>query len=416
MTAMRDGLRQPLALLTAVNTGLLRLVRDPRATGVLGAGPRVGRFLYEYARTGGVFDPEGTHLAVRATPRMAVEALIDEVLISMFHHPDLVPRDEDFEPAAADLAAAHTVFADRGWLDEPETYHRDPPPPTDVRAWHGKVLGLGYEHLTFSSGWEPIAAEPGRERWLSHEANRLAHAWVSRAPGDSGSWLIAAHGFGMGRSPFMDLRAFWTPMLHRMGIHVAVPVMPLHGARASGRVRGEDLMTIDMVDSMHGVAQGVWDTRRLIRWVRATQGATKVGVIGYSFGALVAALVASLEDDLACVIAGIPLVDLPELFRQRSGPHTARLAAEHGVLGDAADEVHRVVSPLAMTCRVPFEGRYLFAGRGDRMSTFEQARRLWLHWERPRLVAYPGSHVGFFFTRPVRDLVAEALKATLAAS
>src|SRR5579863_6151046 len=284
MTPVLNGIRQPLALLAAVNAGVLRLARDPRTTGVLGAGPRVGRFLYESARSGHGLDTDVGDSPFRPTARMAAEALIDEVLISLLHHPDLVPRDEDFAPAAADLTAAHTLFTRRGWLGRPETYHRDPPPPTEVLVREGKVLGLSYEGLTFSSGWEPTAKEPGRERWLSHEANRTAHVWVSRAAGTGGPWLIAAHGFGMGRSPFIDLRAFWTPMLHRMGINIAVPVMPLHGARASGRVRGEDLMTIDMVDSMHGVAQGVWDMRRVIRWVRSTQGATNIGIIGYSFG------------------------------------------------------------------------------------------------------------------------------------
>ena len=83
------------------------------------------------------------------------------------------------------------------------------------------------------------------------------------------------------------------------------------------------------------------------------------------------------------MIAGIPVVDLPDLFRRHSGAHVARLAADHEVLGQAADDVHRVVSPLAMDCKVPFERRYIFAGLADRMSTFGQARRLWLHWDRP---------------------------------
>ncbi len=168
-------------------------------------------------------------------------------------------------------------------------------------------------------------------------------------------------------------------------------------------------MTIDLVDSMHGVTQAVWDVRRVVRWLRETQEAETIGVIGYSFGALVASLVASLEDDLACVIAGIPVVDLPDLFRRHSRPHVARLAAEYGVLGPAADDVHRVASPLAMACKVPLERRYVFAGLADRMSTFGQARRLWLHWDRPRLAAYAGGHVGFLMSGAVRQLMDEAV-------
>jgi dienelactone hydrolase len=144
-----------------------------------------------------------------------------------------------------------------------------------------------------------------------------------------------------------------------------------------------------------------------------SQGAERIGVLGYSFGALAATLVASLEPDLACVIAGIPLVDLPALFQRHSGPHVAKLAATYGVLGTPADEVHRVVSPLAMDCKVPFEDRYIFAGLGDRMSTFSQARKLWMHWGCPSLAAYQGGHVGFFWSRAVRQLVDKAVDVSL---
>jgi dienelactone hydrolase len=246
---------------------------------------------------------------------------------------------------------------------------------------------------------------------MAHEANQTVHAWVSRVPGrHHRSWLVCAHGLGMGNNPAMDLRAFRASQLARRGINVVVPVLPLHGPRASGRGRGEDLMTIDMVDSMHGVAQAAWDVRRIIRWLREEQGAEQVGVIGYSLGGLVASIVSSLEDDLAGVIAGIPVVDLPHLVRRHSPPDIARLADISGVLGPGADEVHRVVSPLAMECRVPFERRFIFAGLADRMSTFGHARRLWLHWDRPAFETYAGGHVGFFWSPAVKRFVDEALR------
>ncbi len=383
---------------------------DPRVIGVLRAAPRVGQFLARSSRRTSSAGQDESIVPVRPTPALAIQAYIDEVLIAVFRHPDLLPSSDDYALAASDLAATQALFSASGWLDHPTEYHRSPQAPEDVRSWHENSLGLGYEHVTFTSGWEPYPEEPGRGRWLSHEANRTLHAWVSRAPGgDHQSWLVCAHGFGMGANASMDLRAFRSNQLHGRGLNVVVPVLPLHGPRASGRVRGEDLMTIDLVDSMHGMVQATWDLRRVIRWLRESQGATTVGLIGYSLGGLVAALVAALEDDLACVIAGIPVVSLPDLFRRHSLPHVARLADAHGVLGQTADDVHGVVSPLAMECKVPFDRRYIFAGLADRMSTFGQARRLWLHWGQPTLAAYPGGHVGFFWSSAVRKLVGDAL-------
>ena len=383
---------------------------DPRVLGVLRAAPRVALFLGRSGRRTKRAQDDETIVPVRRTPALVLQAYLDELLIAAFRHPDLLPGPEDYAPAASDLGAAQAFLAARGWLDRPAEYHKSPEVPDHVRITREPGAGLEREHLTFASGWEPHLGEPGRQRWLSHEANRTLHGWVSRAPGEeSGAWLVCAHGFGMGTSPSMDLRAFRADRMHRRDINVVVPVLPLHGPRASGRVRGEDLMTIDLVDSMHGMAQATWDLRRVIRWLRASEGATEVGVIGYSLGALVAALVASLEDDLACVIAGIPVVSLPDLFRRHSLPHITRLAEAHQILGQTADDVHRVANPLAIDCKVPLDRRYIFAGLADRMSTFGQARELWIHWGQPSFAPYAGGHIGFFWSKVVRRFVDEAL-------
>ena len=398
---------------TRLATGVTSVVRDPRIAGVLRAGPRVAEFLVRSHRRTSASADDDTVVPVRPTPALAAQAYLDEVLIAALRHPDLLPREEDYLPAAADLAIARELFAVRGWIDNPVAYHRDPPSPDDVKTVHEAAHGLGYEHTTFESGWEPYLEEPGRARWLEHRANRTAHAWVSRAPGrDRGSWMVCLHGFGMGQHASIDLRSFRTTQLHRMGINVAVVVLPLHGPRASGRVRGEDLMTIDMVDSMHGMAQATWDVRHLIAWLRVAEGAERVGLMGQSLGGLVASLAACLDPELSCVIAGVPVVDLPDLFRRHSPSAIAERARHFGVLGDQADDVHRVVSPLAMACAVPKEGRYIYAGLGDRMATFGQARRLWLHWDRPTLAAYHGGHMGFFWSKAVKELVAEAMTAS----
>ena len=389
-----------------------RVTNDPRTVGVMRAGPRAVAFLSRAnARTAGA-GADDTIIPVHTSPGLAAQVLLDEVLIAAFRNPRLLPQGDDYAQAAADINFAHRQFGDQGWLNNPASYHRTPPAPESVSIVAGKVLGLNYEHVSYPSLWEPHDQEAGRDRWLSHTANHTSHAWISRAKEESKHWLVCVHGFGMGAKPLMDLRAFRAGDLARRGINVAVVVLPLHGARSEGKAMGEGFMSIDLVDSMHGMAQSAWDVRRMIAWLRLEQGAERVGVIGHSLGGSIASLVAGLEDGLACVIAGVPVVDLPDLFRRHSLPDIARQAEALGVLGPASDAVHRVVSPLSMDCKVPLEGRFIFAGVGDRMATFAHAHRLWLHWDRPRMATYNGGHIGFFMSGAVKELISSALAQT----
>ena len=84
----------------------------------------------------------------------------------------------------------------------------------------------------------------------------------------------------------------------------------------------------DYVQMVHLFANATYDVRSLVRWLRA-RGAAQVGLYGISLGAYVAALVAALEDDLACVIAGIPAVDFPNLARDNESLVDARCARSH---------------------------------------------------------------------------------------
>jgi hypothetical protein len=215
-------------------------------------------------------------------------------------------------------------------------------------------------------------------------------------------------------SPLMDLRAFRARRLSRqLGLNLLVPVLPLHGPRQRpGANGGEGFMTIDLIDAVHGFAQAAWDIRSAIRWIRFHEPTAHVGIYGLSLGGYTAALTASLEDDLACVIAGIPATDFVDLYRRHSPLKVRRRALEHGALGPKATAVHRVVSPLVLEPKPDRDRRFLFAGIGDRMSTSRQARRLWEHWGRPKMAWYAGGHVGFFWTGEVSRFVEEALAAS----
>jgi dienelactone hydrolase len=168
-------------------------------------------------------------------------------------------------------------------------------------------------------------------------------------------------------------------------------------------------MSIDLIDAVHGFAQAASDVRAAIRWIRFHDPGAEVGLYGISLGGYVVSLTAGLEDDLACVIAGIPATDLVDLYRRHSPVTVRRKASGSGAIGPTANAVHRVVSPLALEPKPSKERRFLFAGVGDRMSTAAQARRLWEHWARPQMAWYPGGHVGFFFAASVNRFVDDAL-------
>lgn len=153
----------------------------------------------------------------------------------------------------------------------------------------------------------------------------------------------------------------------------------------------------------------MWDIRRLLSWIRS-QSPPRVGVYGLSLGGYNTALLASLESDLACAIAGIPAAD----FSRLTWRHGARLqilyAERMGLVHDEVSDVMRVISPLVLKPRVPKQRRYLFGGVADRLVPAEQVRDLWLHWDRPRIVWYQGAHLTFRMHPEVDRLFQDALR------
>jgi len=301
-------------------------------------------------------------------------------------------------------------FAARGWLERPAAYHASPPPLTDPSVESvTTVPGLSYEHVTFASGYAPWEDEVGRARWLGYTANRTAHARVFRHAGGARPWVMCVPGYRMGRVA-IDIVGFQVAWLYgRLGLNVIIPVLPFHGPRRVGRRSGDGYMTGDFIDTIHAQAQTLWDLRRLLSWVRA-QDAPAVGVYGVSLGGLTTAMLASLEHDVDCVVAGMPPACFAGLMRDNSPALVQRLIAYAGFPWDVVEQLLRVVSPLAMAPRVAHGRRFLFAGIADSLAPRSQAMALWRHWGRPRLAWYPGSHSSFMFEPAVRDLLLEAFR------
>jgi hypothetical protein len=336
------------------------------------------------------------------------KAILDEIFFAteLAMAPMISPRDR--RRLMEELDKAIEFYDQNGWLDDPTGYHREPPPLEVTRFDEFRSRWIPYRHMRFESGYEPHPGEPGRARWLGYTANRTGHAWLLKHPGPPRPWLVCIPGYRMGR-PMVDFTGFRVGWLYKtLGLNVAIPVIPLHGPRRIGRRGGDGFFSGDFVDTVHAQTQAVWDIRRIVGWLRS-HGAPAVGTYGISLGGYTAALHASLEDDLDCVILGVPASDFSRLLRTHVPNFVLRTAERFGISFHAAERLLSVVSPFSFVPRVPRERRFLYAGVVDQLTSPDHARDLWHHWGEPRVAWYQGGHVSFLWQREVRALIHEAL-------
>lgn len=351
-------------------------------------------------------------------PRLGLlgHALLDRTFTLVTALATGVPLPHLVRRMVEEAQSAHGFYQERGWLRNPLPYHRRPPKLREIESKEGSVWvrpGFSptrYEHLRFPSGFEPHEGEPGAERWQAHPTNGTAHAYLLRHR-EPRPWLVCVHGFAMG-TPRVNFVGFPARFLHQeLGLNLIFPVLPLHGPRGASRMSGGEVLSPDYLRMVLLFSQAVWDVRRVLSWVRA-EGGEQVGLYGISLGAYVSSLVSALEDDLACVIAGIPAVDFANLARDNEPWIMRRYDREFALDWQLVRAITHVVSPLAFHPRVPREARFIYAGVADRIARPDQARALWRHWDRPDIHWFQGGHVLGLGDRGVDRFLERALRRT----
>lgn len=375
----------------------------------------LSQVLRPFTRTGGFYarswatylDRQPDELPVtRPTLALAAQALSDEIVLLGFHLLRSAPSATRVERIHREVIAALEFYGEKGWLHEPESFFSAPPPLTGVSIRNVSSMGHTYERIFFDSGYEPVVGEPGRDRWLSYRSNDREYALMLRHR-EPRPWLVCVHGAEMGRAA-LDLRLFRAWHLHqRLGLNVVLPVLPMHGPRARGLPGGAAFPSEDVLDNVHGVAQAVWDIRRLLSWIRSQEADSPIGLNGISLGGYLTSMIASLEDGLTCAIVSVPLADLVELVARHAGVSDYLNLRQ---MLTSAKPISRMISPLGLTPRVPMQGRFLCVGIADRLvHPRDEAARLWEHWGRPEICWFPGSHTGFFRSRLVQRFIDGAL-------
>ncbi len=387
---------------------LAGLTVELAARAVLAPGVLASRWLWPPAARGELDDLVP---AVRSSPWVAAKVVFDELFFLTEVLSTRFVTGADRRRLQAEIAEALAFFGNAGWLDDPRGYFPAPPALEPRAITSASSFGRSYRHLTFASEFEPHRGEPGGERWHARAANRTAHAWILQHPGPPRPWLVCLHGYRTG-SPLTGFFQFSPRWLHEsLGLNLVLPVLPLHGPRAHGWRSGDGFFSGEVLDTIHLQQQAIWDLRRLLAWLRARDG-MPIGLYGLSLGGGIAALTTNLEPDLACVIAGMPMVDLMGLVHRHVPAFVQRLAERFGISLVEMARLLRVVSPLALTPQVPADRLFIFGGVADRLVPSGQITALWHHWGRPRIAWHDGSHTSFGVESTVEALVAEALTST----
>ena len=340
---------------------------------------------------------------------MAAKVAIDEVLLAYFVSSANVPTGTKIAQDVAEVGELTRALEEQGWLASPADMHRAPTAPDKFELLPREASGKNFEHLIFDSGFEPPAGLPGAQRWLDYTSNRRMHAWVFRHNGPPRPWLLGIHGYRMG-VPFMDFSLFDIDYLHhKLGLNLILPILPLHGPRRAYKRSGSGYLDGNIIDMLHAQTHALWDVRSALAWVRQAQSAEQVGVMGYSLGGYNTALLSSLEGDLSCAIAGIPLTDMAAAVWRHMPELQRRQLQMQGLDVAQIQRVLTPVSPLALTPRISHEKRYIFAATGDQLVPSDQAVRLYNHWQQPETLWYQGSHLSVRREAGVRRFVADAL-------
>ena len=354
--------------------------------------------------------------AVEPNAGLIAEALIDGSFTLLVGLMVGVPDAQHVRHGHRELLAMREFIENNGWFDDPMAYHQTPPELRAFTLTDRETSRLGgrtaYKELVFESEYEPHPGEPGRERWLSHDDNGTATAYILEHEGGDRPWMISIHGFGMG-SPTANIRGLAADWMHEeLGMNVLMPVLPLHGPRSSTLFSGGGLLQPEYANLLHLFSQAIWDIRRMVGWIRERSDAP-IGLHGISLGGYTVSLASAFIEDLSCVIAGIPAVEFAALARDNEPwaylAYGGDLQTDWGLV----TEVMHPVSPLTFEPKLPVDRRFIYAGVADRVTRPDQSRALWRHWGKPRIDWMSSGHVMATMKSDIKPILRSIIAETL---
>lgn len=306
------------------------------------------------------------------------------------------------------LGGAEVDYTADHFIRRPSTFFMPPSAPRDVVE---RVRSRRGDRLVVDVGWasdyEPFSSAPEvAHRYIAHVDNRRGAARVWRRRGGGRPVVILIHGY-LGGVHSLERYVWPIRRFIALGMDVALFVLPHHGVRGALQRRGKPAFPdSDPRFNVEGFRQAIHDLRTFVRWLDHKK-ATTIGAMGMSLGGYAAALLATLEPRLGFVVPIIPLVSIPAFARAGGRLNGTVDAAERQF--ELLERIYRPVSPMSRLPMVPNRGRFVVAGRGDRITPVSEAQRLADHFSAP-LHLFAGSHLVHLGRRRAFDEVVEMWK------
>jgi pimeloyl-ACP methyl ester carboxylesterase len=228
-----------------------------------------------------------------------------------------------------------------------------------------------------------------QERFDGAPKNATATARLFVKKGPPRPLIVLIHGY-LGGVHSAERRIWPVPFFSRIGLDVALFVLPFHGPRAEGPFSGlPPFPGSDPRITNEGFRQAMADLRDFTQWA-LERGHPQVGVSGMSLGGYSTALAATVEPKLAFAIPIIPLVSVADVALLNG--HLGSMRREAEIQHRALEAVYRIASPLHREPVIAGSSIFVIGADRDQITPVAQAKRLAEHFH-CRFDTMHGGHV-----------------------
>lgn len=285
------------------------------------------------------------------------------------------------------------------YLDRSLTDLFPEPPPLQAPRVHGSLVSkwLRTTTLSWESQHDVLCPRYRYRHETEYQANHTVWArWMRPDGAQRKDCLLYVHGW-LEPGSWVEEAFVFPRWMRELDVDVVHVSLPFHGRRnpKSALFSGEYFWTADLVRSIEGVRQAIFDVRSTLGWLRQ-QGYERVGATGISLGGAFAMLLACLPPTPDYVIPIVAHLHLGEAVEDAT--ILWRVKRDLDRFGAGPEERRRIFERLGLERArpvLPPEKQLWVEAHDDGHIDPALVSRQWEEWGRPNLHWIEGGHMTF---------------------